>query len=199
MKKHSVFLVLFFTLNASTIFIPTVESREGCPGPFFPPTPCTGDVLFNMIVQKRPISSSCCAAISDISNNCPSPFRPWWFFKAEKNCIENEVTPPAPTNDAGNIATPPPPDQPKSSESPPPPDQPKSSEYPPPPYRNNETCPDISRLYVPCHEQIEAYYEHNVPISPSCCALIIEVHDKCSPRDWSDLAIKCHDYCLNHH
>lgn len=176
MKKISILLVLFVTLNGS-LLISTVESQQSCPNLLFRLTPCIGEV-FGFVGLKRPIGYYCCNTIVGFSNYCPKLLWPWWLVESEKSCVANRAIPPPspptpPANKGGDRAT-------------------------PPPYRNNENCPDISRLYVPCHEQIEAYYDHKIPINASCCSLIIEVHDKCSPRDWSDMANQCYDFCINH-
>ncbi|GMN67806.1 hypothetical protein TIFTF001_036864 [Ficus carica] len=245
MKKFSILLVLFVTLNGS-LLISTVESRQSCPNLLFRLTPCIGEV-FGFVGLKRPIGYYCCNTIVGVSNYCPKLLWPWWLVESEKSCVANRAipppspptnkggdrappppyrnnencpdisrlygsttTPPSPTlpsNKGGDIATPPPSPPtlpPKVSETQPPPPSPpilppKGSETPPPPYRNNESCPDISRLYVPCHEEIDGYYYHKIPISSSCCSLIIEVHDKCSPRNWSDTANQCYDFCINRH
>lgn len=193
-------LVIF--LSASLVY--NVHSQESCFNLFIHLTPCLVEISGLNIGLQGPISYSCCSTILDVADNCPRGLQPFWLNKAEENCIitYRKTPPPTPPSNDGDIGTSPPSNGTDKGKSPPPPPPPPQSKQTPPPVPpsncgNQQNCPDLNRLR-PCASQMFDYHNNKTPISSSCCTLILDVREKCSPRQWTDFAIECQNYCLNH-
>ncbi|GMN71568.1 hypothetical protein TIFTF001_053427 [Ficus carica] len=206
MKKVSILLVLFFTFSASSVF--KVESEGTCADFLLHLQPCLGEIFsFKFVRLKRPISYSCCSTIADVANYCPRKLQPFWFIKVEKSCIiaNKKSPPPAPPSNGGDTGATPPPAPPSNGTNigtTPPPAPSKQTPPPAPPSNggNNRNCEaEINNRLKGCGRPMLDYYYHQTPISSSCCARVLEVRDKCGPRDWSDFFAQCQSYCMNQH
>ncbi|XP_062109164.1 uncharacterized protein LOC133819827 [Humulus lupulus] len=189
---------------------PYSNKKRVCMSQYMRFQPCVGELL-GFTYWQRPISSSCCATVVDISATaglCPHTL-PYYhslpnlaFFQAQHHCttttnIPSPSSPPPPAVAPPARPIPPPP--------PPPPPSPPSQSPPKPKPSPDDPFPNINYADKKCVEEprlhkyfvdISQYTLLKTPLPSACCETILDVTNKC-PDDvgWDNLILECLDYC----